>query len=321
MRALTSLVFAFGLTACAALPPEELPAESIAVPAPDAEGIADRLVLERYVRGVFVRLAIANADLCGDNTMAEFGMRFATLASIEEESRAAAAASGLLTDDPVVFFADPELPAGKAGVRLGDRLAAIEGRVLEPGELPRSQFSSTVAQALLRRGSVRFTMEREGRLIEADIAPVLSCAVNVYLDTMPLPNAFTNGEDVLLLAGIMTIARTERELAVVIGHELAHVLFKAARGGRWTDSIEAEIEADRLGLYLAARAGYDVSGTSQILVRLAAFYPELAEGSDSHPSSQERVIRMIQTEREIAARRAAGLPLLPADADPTGSAS
>lgn len=281
------------------------------------ETVAERLEMERYVRTVFIRLATANADLCRGHVMAEFGLRFANLDSLGPDLREAALADGLLSDIPVVFFAGAGLPAAQAGVRVGDQLIGIEGRRLGPGEPARGQFSATVSRALRQRGAVDFLMGRANREFEVAVTPVPSCAANVFLDTMAVPNAFTNGEDVLILAGLLDVARTEAELAVVIGHELGHILAeqKYGPGHRNADPMAAEMEADRLGLYLAARAGYDVSGTTVVMERIMQDYPLAAEGGENHPSSALRIAAMKATEREIEAMRKAGLPLLPGAPD------
>lgn len=301
-----------GLLAACATPVDESAAyrsypESPAVP------IAERLALERHVRGVFVRVAVANADLCGEDIMPEFGMRFVSIESVEPAARPEALASGLLGDEPRLLFAGAGLPAARAGVRVGDRLVAIEGFEIGPKEPARGQFAGTVERAIRERGTVAFMLERAGAPYLVELKPTVSCAVNVFLDTLPLPNAFTNGEDILILAGLLVVAQSERDLAAVIGHELAHVLEDRTRGrrARQADPLAAEIEADRLGLFLAARAGYDVTGAHAIFERIARYFPGLAVSGRTHPASSERIAAMQRTEREIAERRRTGQALWP----------
>ena len=62
-----------------------------------------------------------------------------------------------------------------------------ELRFVGPGEPALGRFSDAVHRAMRKRGYVRFMMERQGREFEAAVTPVPACAVNVYLDTMPLP--------------------------------------------------------------------------------------------------------------------------------------
>ncbi len=316
-------LFALALTACATTPapsasasppPPPAPLQSVAyVDNAAVDKIAHRLGLERYVRTVFVRLTTANADLCGDHLMAEFGMRFATIDSMAEEMRPTALASGLLSKVPVVFFAGPGLPAAEAGIEIGDHLVGIERKRLPPGEPAMGQFSDAVHRAVRSRGAVRFTLERRGTEYEAELAPVPACAANIYLDTMPVPNAFTDGDDVLILAGILDVARTQSELAIVIGHELGHVIEEKRLGAkhREADPMRAEMEADRIGLYLAARAGYDIRGGTIVMERIVADYPLAAAGGEHHPSSLLRIAAMKATEQEIAAKQAAHQPLWP----------
>jgi predicted Zn-dependent protease len=87
----------------------------------------------------------------------------------------------------------------------------------------------------------------------------------------------------------------------------------------WSPAFEAE--ADYVGLYILARSGYDYHFVPEFWRRLAAREPGSIYAGGDHPSDPERYVAMEKTIREIDAKRAKHLPLLPnlrEDADSAG---
>ena len=147
----------------------------------------------------------------------------------------------------------------------------------------------------------------------------------------PQLNAFaTPGGNIFITRGLLEHMRNEAELAGVLAHEIAHVLRKhhlqaiqkgarmelagtalstLARQDRSTPSREKllsagselfsrgldksdELEADRLGVVIAARGGYDAYGLPSVLQTLQAMNPEdsgLALMFKTHPAPAERL--------------------------------
>ena len=54
------------------------------------------------------------------------------------------------------------------------------------------------------------------------ITTVKACAIPVELITDSSPNAFTTGDRIVIHSSILRIAHTDAQLALVLGHELAH---------------------------------------------------------------------------------------------------
>ena len=154
---------------------------------------------------------------------------------------------------------------------------------------------------------------------------------------------------------MIEFAKDNNELALVIGHELAHGtadhLLKAwtttagyavagagidlaiegltglrtdlftegmARKGQRTFSQPFEAEADYLGIYFAARAGYDMSKVADFWRRLGIEYPEAIHANEisSHPSTVERFIRIEKAREEIEEKQIKALPLIPEILEP-----
>jgi len=146
----------------------------------------------------------------------------------------------------------------------------------------------------------------------------------------PQLNAFaTPGGYILVTRGLFERMRSEAELAGVLSHEISHVLRrhhlaaiqKNARGALASDVLllalrdrgsEArqklvafgtemyargldksdELEADRLGVVIAARGGYDAYGLPAVLQTLQAMNPQdsgLALMFKTHPAPAERL--------------------------------
>lgn len=126
-----------------------------------------------------------------------------------------------------------------------------------------------------------------------------------------------NRKDFYVTLGAIDFAASDDELAVLIAHQIAHFLVADLTD----ESVEAEISADRLGLYLAARAGHDPTVASGLLERLTLEKPEMLNRkleprwrrrySSIHLFAPERLVAMPTTLSEIAAKQAAGEPLHP----------
>ena len=103
---------------------------------------------------------------------------------------------------------------------------------------------------------------------------------------------------------MLAFLRNDDELAIVLGHELAHQILGhppmrdadgllAAFGINAGEIWRREAEADRLGLRLAAAAGYDLSAAIPFwrrYLRKYDWYPQLFR---SHPSlkAREKIVR------------------------------
>lgn len=131
--------------------------------------------------------------------------------------------------------------------------------------------------------------------------------LRVILIERPVFQAYTKGGlDVIFYTGL-TERLTDDELALVAGHEIAHIAagHNAEKGSRDivnTDSygqtaalaafysIDAEVEADRVGLVYAALAGYDIRAASGLWDKLIQYAGDSHFNlfTDTHPSHATR---------------------------------
>ena len=87
-----------------------------------------------------------------------------------------------------------------------------------------------------------------------------------------------------------------------------------AVGGRLSFSKAHELEAEYLGAYAAARAGYDVRAGADLWRRMAQNRPGVEQPRlfATHPPTAERFVALENTAVEIDVKRKAEQPLLPA---------
>ncbi len=160
------------------------------------------------------------------------------------------------------------------------------------------------------------------RLFEAAVpfCPAADCRLPVVLDDGQGLNAHADSRRIRISRAMIDLAVDDSQLALVLGHELAHVVLGHTRrdllerlNSAFHDGIERDDErhADYVGLYLVARAGYDVRRAVTLWRRMGAVQPHIIAGSDTHPGTAERYVALRQIVAEIEAKRRAGKPLLP----------
>jgi Zn-dependent protease with chaperone function len=219
-------------------------------------------------------------------------------------------------------------PAARAGLVAGDVLLAVNGRSLPTGESiaaePKREKwrrladeSEAELETALRSGPADLRVLRAGRELKLRLGSVPACLGRVRLARSTQVNAFATGRSVVMTVAMLRFLKSDDELAVVLGHELAHNIFghPAIRteegilrglgikvGAAW----KREEVADRFGLRLMAAAGYDLDSAIPFWRRYLRKYDWFPQIFRSHPSlgARERIAA-----EEIAAirREKAGL--------------
>ena len=231
--------------------------------------------------------------------------------------------------------------ADKAGLKKGDRLVSING-LLVPNE---DNAFETIFNQMYKSGNgipIELEVERNGKIKKFSFQPDMVCPYYIGVDdTSPEINAYATGDSIIMTARMMDYASDDTALAAVVAHELAHnvlghreaseknmaigALIGAAidlsLGGDGS-SIDAgaavgwnaysqdfEMEADYVGLYLLARAGYDYKKAGDMQKLLGALNPMeiyVYEADGSHPSSSMRLALARETAKEIDLKLAMG---------------
>lgn len=287
----------------------------------------------------------ANAQACGKRVRPGYGLSVWNAYSPPQEYRRAAANLYGLNDALMVQTVAPRSPAVQAGLSPGDTLIAVNGQELRGPQAVRG------LQQLMKSSSAResqIVFEHKGNVRTGIIRPEMVCDFPVGINPSSTINAQTDGQVIIVTHGIMRFVESDDELALVVAHELGHNTMGhinkkmqnglagslgglaldavlAATGvssgnqfsnlggqlGAGAYSVQFEQEADYVGMYYMARAGFDTSGVADFWRRMAAEGQASIDHNTSHPASPARFLAIERTHAEIAAKKRSGQPLSP----------
>ncbi len=336
------LLVAVALAACA--PQSRVPEISHKAAAEEARKQREIVILERMkvqnrLRRVDFAVRAANADLCKEKAP---GVGFLTmnLDSAPREYRAAYASLYGVSSQITLISVFEGSPADRAKLAVGDRIVSVNGKIIGTGSAGRSQVAELIAE---NKGKpLNMTVRRGGALAPVEVSPRMICNYPTFLRNDDSVNAFADGSRIIVTSGMMRFADTDDELAFVIGHELAHntmghiesktgnlilggivgailtglsgvnVIDPMMQVGVLAFSQAFEAEADYVGVYYAARAGYDTKKAAYFWRRMAAAHPTaIGLQGTTHPSSAKRFLAVEAASREVAGKRGGGEPLVP----------
>lgn len=263
------------------------------------------------------RLATANVSLC-DRVQPATGVVVHALGQYGAVGREAARqAFGF--DTPVAIEAVvPAAPADRAGVRPDEGLTAVDGVVLDgggEGTVDRDQ-----ALDLLERGDsdapMRLTLRQRDVTRTVKVTPVPACRARFEL--LLGRGAFAGSDGRVVHLGERFFERyRDEEIAVVVAHELAHVILRhpdrltaakvdrgmlreLGRNGRLFRRTEGE--ADELGVHLLANAGYDPLSAARFWRERGGDLDAGVFRARTHPSSRARAKAIEAIAASIPAR-------------------
>ena len=199
--------------------------------------------------------------------------------------------------------------ADLAGIREGDIIKEIEGKEIKDSKDVAFK-ADEVATVIVERSDTKLSF---------DVIPEVQPYVRIRLKETGKINAYAKFTGIEFTTGMVHFVEDEDELAVIMGHELAHLTAKhlpknismaalcGTLGGLTgpfapltTQALYApysrknEREADYLGLIYAHNAGYDVQKGAALWKRFALEIPRSRSKSflRSHPASPERILRV-----------------------------
>lgn len=114
------------------------------------------------------------------------------------------------------------------------------------------------------------------------------CDTPIKIETMAELQASTNGRRVRITTGMLQFLRNDDELAFVLAHEVSHVLLGHTGAFDEPTPRSAEAEADRLGIQLVSKAGFDTEIAARLPERLAQSYPSMKGRSGAYGPPVER---------------------------------
>ena len=212
-------------------------------------------------------------------------------------------------DGCVVVGVIDDYIADLAGIKEGDIIKEIEGKKINDSKDVAFK-ADEVATVIVERSDTKLSF---------DVIPEVQPYVRIRLKETGKINAYAKFTGIEFTTGMVHFVEDEDELAVIMGHELAHLTAKhlpknismaalcGTLGGLTgpfapltTQALYApysrknEREADYLGLIYAHNAGYDVQKGAALWKRFALEIPRSRSKSflRSHPASPERILRV-----------------------------
>jgi hypothetical protein len=336
------------LAACAtqepaATQPQTVPVPSkSAVPAPPPQqaelkaliGLQDRLY------DVAAPLLVNNALLCRNNARNLLGFTAKTKYSYTSEFIDAASSLGL-SDQLQVTGVLAGSGAAKVGLQRGDLLVSIQDKPVPTGADAERQTALLLGPLVNGRNSIKVTIARNGGNQVLNIPLTRACAFGIELGNTENVISYADGRRVLISSGMMKYTKSDDELALVIAKEMAHNTLTHPSRQRNTATMTGVIDnlirlkpdtaalngmagvkpypqqldaaADKLSLYMVARAGYKVDDAAAFWQRLASSYPAsvLNAYTAIHPGTDYRLSAIQQAVSDIQAKQATGTTIQP----------
>lgn len=288
--------------------------------------------------GVQFALRRAGAPICGEKTTTAYGMLVACAADMGEGWTEAYSRVLGSPDHMVVVTVATDSPAESSGIMKGDRILAMNGEEA-PAKDTTKWYSGQIEKSLA--GGMDLTVLRGDERMTMRLTPCTTCAFPARMVHNSEINAYADGKGIVVYSGMISFTKTDDELALIVGHELAHdamghledasnramagivvgVILGGFTGvdisgllgqiGAQAYSQEYEHEADYVGLYFAARAGYDIGDAPNLWRRMAVEYPNSITHASTHPTTAERFTAMAAEAEEIRTKQENGEPLLP----------
>lgn len=273
------------------------------------------------------RLTTANAALC-DRLQPQLGMPIHALTQYGAASRPAVTAVFGFESVVGVEGVVADGPAARAGVRANDSILAIDGHA-QPGLSaigPDGAGDRDAAEARIGGGgpTVTLSVSRGGQQRELSVTPVPGCRSRFEVLLGSGLGASADGA-IVQIGERFFQGYADQEIAVIVAHELAHNILRhrarldaakvdnglfaeLGRNGRLIRETEAD--ADRLGIYLLANAGYDPMAAPKFWREKGGDIDGGLFRSRTHASSKARAEVLEAVAKEIAATP--GRPIVPA---------
>lgn len=285
----------------------------------------------------------AGLPLCNDRKSQYIGIRYATKHDFSKDFKDVAISHLDLDSTLKIISVVKSSPADIAGLQKGDVLMSVNNIDVPVDEKASEKFTTLLKEETKKNKNLKFKLIRDGIHETVNVATIETCDYPLIILGDDTVNAYADGNKIYITQGMMDFASNDDELALVIGHELAHnamrhisakrlnaaggflldLLFVALTGintqGTFSKaaagaySQEFESEADYVGLYIAERAGFEIDEAAYFWRRMGVKHPgSIAKNhAASHPSTPERFVSIEDTVKEINLKKESGAELMP----------
>lgn len=302
------------LSGCASVD-TQLPIPDISLLSAETD-IQEKRAFDRYITmldrldRVSSKVLQSNAELCSKKTL-DLGVITHSKKTYPKHLRDAASRHVGALDQPSVLMVRADSPAAASGVVTGDVLVDEKNKPISGSKLGVMFMADPAAHA---------SIQSEGEQQPLQFEAPETCKYPVRLKFSQAVNAYANGKAIIVTTGMMDFAARDEELALVVGHELAHNTMrhvpKSIRnfilsGFATRTTRPFESEADYVGLYYMARAGYEMKDVEDFWRRLGIKNPKSIVRAKTHPMTPDRLLSIRMTQEEIEQKRLDGEPLVP----------
>ncbi|TFW14959.1 M48 family metallopeptidase [Duganella callida] len=319
----------------------EAPPQVTARMAEARKQLGDMVALQERLYRVAGPLLINNADLCRTQARNLLGFTAKNKYSYPGDFADAAAAVLNYGDRLEVASVLAGSGAARVGLRKGDGLVAAEGKLLPVGANAETDAAAILGPLASSARTITLTIARGGNNQQLKMPVTRACAFKIDIGNSDNVNAYSDGQRVMITRGMIHFAQSDEAIAYVLAKDIAHnVLGHAATtkqaytvGGIIDNLVsvrpdlsmligsagvkpmpqELDAAADRLSLYMVARAGYSVEGAHAFWQKLATQYPAsvLNGYNANHPGIAYRLSAIDKTVAEIRSKQSAQRPLVP----------
>lgn len=177
---------------------------------------------------VFANIARANAAHCPKAGPLYTGMMATNAGGFPNAQRAAARkvfgnpiGANDVDDQPWVFHVIAGSPADRSGIRVGDRILDVGGVDVGTGARGQAEMMNSL-RAAAANGPIALTVKRGDETITMAMSAEKACDYGFGLRRSERIVAFADGSKVEVTTGLLRFVKTDDELALIVGHELAH---------------------------------------------------------------------------------------------------
>lgn len=321
-------------------PREEVPALTPRMAA-EAEQLTKMAALQDRLYHVAAPLLINNAELCKTQARNLLGFTAKNRYSYPGEYNEAAHIAFGMGERLQVTGVLSGSGAAQAGLRRGDRLLTAGAKPLPSGPNASTLAGAVFGPLVSAHASLPMGVERDGNNKQLTIPVTRACGFGIELGNADNINSYADGTRVMVTRGMMNFSHGDDELAYLLATGMAHNILGHATTQRNASTIGSIIDnlvtvkpdtsmligsggikampqdldaaADRLAVYLLARAGYDIDGIAPFWKRLATSHPVTVLNGyvANHPATAFRVAAIEKSVAEVNAKQAAKKPLLP----------
>jgi len=236
------------------------------------------------------------------------GASFDYIAAYSPAMRAAVMGATGMGDLPQVAAVAKGSPADIAGLRPGDEIQTIDGRPVSAmiaGSAQPALFADELEMFLSQGvpGSrVALTVRRNGASLALDVQGRGICSTQILYKFESGVDAYADAgrNRVAVTSGMISFNDDDGALAMVVAHELGHIIRLDGKAGSIGERRRMEDRADMIGGALARCAGYDLD-------RAAEFYRHYNRSDwlrwfrdPSHRSMTNRAERVLLTPEGVA---------------------